>query len=206
MMNKSNWIVLAALGVVMASPEGVRAQQTDSTAAQASPTPAQQLSGPPPAAAPMRRVRRSWTSDNKPLEIGDIITILIDEYTLATADLQDLRDKDRDRDLSLALGLGGTSMRAAFSLGNDASERSRGEAARRERFTAEITARVTETVQRVIFVDGGTVKAGDVLIVLEAMKMENEIQADVAGVVKQIFVEEGQSVEGGDVLFEIASV
>ena len=53
--------------------------------------------------------------------------------------------------------------------------------------------------------EGETVKAGQGVVVLEAMKMENEIQTDVAGVVKKIFVEEGQSVEGGDPLFEIES-
>ncbi len=53
--------------------------------------------------------------------------------------------------------------------------------------------------------EGETVEAGQGVVVLEAMKMENEIQTDIAGVVKRIFVEEGQSVEGGDALFEIAS-
>ena len=53
--------------------------------------------------------------------------------------------------------------------------------------------------------EGETVEAGQGVVVLEAMKMENEIQTDVAGVVKQIFVEQGQSVEGGDALFEITS-
>jgi pyruvate carboxylase subunit B len=53
--------------------------------------------------------------------------------------------------------------------------------------------------------EGESVEVGQGVVVLEAMKMENEIQAQVAGVVKKIFVEEGQSVEGGDPLFEIES-
>jgi biotin carboxyl carrier protein len=50
---------------------------------------------------------------------------------------------------------------------------------------------------------GQTVAAGDGLIVLEAMKMENEFKAAVAGTVKEIRVEAGQAVNPGDVLLVI---
>jgi acetyl-CoA carboxylase biotin carboxyl carrier protein len=54
------------------------------------------------------------------------------------------------------------------------------------------------------FVDiGSTVKQGDTLCLIEAMKLLNEIDADVAGVVKQILVENGQPVEFGQPLFVI---
>ena len=51
--------------------------------------------------------------------------------------------------------------------------------------------------------EGATVAAGDGILVLEAMKMENEIQAERPGTVRAIFVEPGQAVEGGDPLYEI---
>ncbi len=51
--------------------------------------------------------------------------------------------------------------------------------------------------------EGDLVEAGQGVLVLEAMKMENEIRSEVAGVVSQILVEPGQSVDGGDPLFEI---
>ena len=52
--------------------------------------------------------------------------------------------------------------------------------------------------------EGQAVKAGDLLLTLEAMKMENAIQADNAGTVTKILVSNGQSVQSGDPLVEIA--
>jgi biotin carboxyl carrier protein len=50
---------------------------------------------------------------------------------------------------------------------------------------------------------GQTVQPGQGLVVLEAMKMENEFTASVAGTVKEIRVEAGQTVTPGDVLLVI---
>ena len=50
--------------------------------------------------------------------------------------------------------------------------------------------------------EGQAIAAGQALVVLEAMKMQNEILAEHAGVVKKIFVIAGQSVDGGEPLFE----
>lgn len=47
---------------------------------------------------------------------------------------------------------------------------------------------------------GDKVKKGDILLILEAMKMENEINATDDGTVKEILVKKGQKVSGGDML------
>ncbi len=48
---------------------------------------------------------------------------------------------------------------------------------------------------------GQAVKEGDVVCIIEAMKLMNEIDADAAGVIKAILVENGQPVEYGQPLF-----
>jgi acetyl-CoA carboxylase biotin carboxyl carrier protein len=50
---------------------------------------------------------------------------------------------------------------------------------------------------------GGSVKEGQTLCVIEAMKLMNEIEADASGTIKAILVENGQPVEYGQALFII---
>jgi glutaconyl-CoA decarboxylase len=52
--------------------------------------------------------------------------------------------------------------------------------------------------------EGDEVKKGDVLLILEAMKMENEIQAPSAGKVAGVYIDKGSSVNAGDLLVVIA--
>jgi len=50
---------------------------------------------------------------------------------------------------------------------------------------------------------GQTVDKGDVLCIIEAMKIMNQIEADVSGVVSKIYVENGEPIEYGQPLFAI---
>jgi acetyl-CoA/propionyl-CoA carboxylase biotin carboxyl carrier protein len=59
------------------------------------------------------------------------------------------------------------------------------------------------TIVKVLVEVGQTVEAGQAVVVLEAMKMENQIQADVAGEVKEIKVNPGDTVGAGDVVVVI---
>ncbi len=52
--------------------------------------------------------------------------------------------------------------------------------------------------------EGDTVKAGQTLLIMEAMKMENQIQAPFDGTVKKIFVQKGANISEGDRLIEIS--
>jgi acetyl-CoA carboxylase biotin carboxyl carrier protein len=50
---------------------------------------------------------------------------------------------------------------------------------------------------------GDRIKAGDVLCIIEAMKLMNEIEAEVSGTIVDILVENGQPVEYNQVLFRV---
>ena len=52
---------------------------------------------------------------------------------------------------------------------------------------------------------GARVQRGQVLCIIEAMKLMNEIESDVAGEIVRIFVENGHPVEYGEALFGIRS-
>ncbi|MEM3728588.1 MAG: biotin/lipoyl-containing protein [Candidatus Bathyarchaeia archaeon] len=66
-----------------------------------------------------------------------------------------------------------------------------------------VTAPMTGKIISIKVGRGEQVRAGQVLCILEAMKMENEIAAPVAGTVREILVSEGASVSEGDPLFVI---
>lgn len=85
-------------------------------------------------------VRVSWTSDVVSVRMGDIVTIMIDEFTLTSADRNESNSTTRGRDVSIGGSLFGGSLRT----GNDASNSVRGQSSRTERFSAELSARIVE--------------------------------------------------------------
>ena len=68
---------------------------------------------------------------------------------------------------------------------------------------ARITAPMPGKVVRVMVEAGAEVEAGDGIVVVEAMKMQNELKSPRAGKVLTVKVEVGATVDGGDVLAEI---
>ena len=67
-----------------------------------------------------------------------------------------------------------------------------------------VNAPLPGNILKVKATQGSAVKKGDLLCVLEAMKMENEILAPADGTVTAVYAKEGTSVNTGDVLFELA--
>ena len=67
-----------------------------------------------------------------------------------------------------------------------------------------VNAPLPGTITAVKVTNGQAVKKGDVLVVMEAMKMANDITAECDGIVKNVLVQQGASVNVGDALVEIA--
>jgi methylmalonyl-CoA carboxyltransferase small subunit len=66
-----------------------------------------------------------------------------------------------------------------------------------------VVAPLAGSVARVLVADGDEIEAGQVLLVLEAMKMETEITAPAAGKVVVVLVKPGDAVQGGQALIEL---
>ena len=67
-----------------------------------------------------------------------------------------------------------------------------------------VTAPLNGKITQVLVKAGDQVAAGDTVVMLEAMKMENSITAESAGTVKAVLVNVGDQVDGGQALVELA--
>ena len=81
--------------------------------------------------------------------------------------------------------------------------RGRDEAEEHAGGVAEIKTAMPGKVVRILTTLGTVVEKGDGILVVEAMKMQNELKSPKAGAVKEIRVEEGSTVAAGDVLATI---
>ncbi|APZ42664.1 sodium-extruding oxaloacetate decarboxylase subunit alpha [Acidihalobacter ferrooxydans] len=68
----------------------------------------------------------------------------------------------------------------------------------------QVTTTMPGTVTEVLVEKGMPVKAGDPIVIIEAMKMETEIQAAVGGTIEEIYVSKGDAVNPDETLVEIA--
>ena len=64
----------------------------------------------------------------------------------------------------------------------------------------DVEAHITGTVWKIEVEVGDSVDEGDMVVILESMKMEMPVEAEDPGVVKEILCQEGQSVSEGDTL------
>ena len=64
----------------------------------------------------------------------------------------------------------------------------------------QITAAMPGTIQDILVNIGDSVKKGEPLLILEAMKMENEIMATMDGIIREIAATKGSTVNSGDLL------
>lgn len=70
---------------------------------------------------------------------------------------------------------------------------------------SQILSEMPGRILKIAVKEGQEVSAGDTLLIIEAMKMENEIRAESAATVRKIFVEAGATVESSAPLIELES-
>lgn len=105
---------------------------------------------------------------------------------------------------SWALDLGGTRIDASVMDGRTKAIRDAVGAGRSETVGPRpIVAPMPGMVVKVEVVEGDVVEAGQGVVIVEAMKMENEVKAPVSGVVREIGVSEGQAIDSGARLMRI---
>ena len=68
---------------------------------------------------------------------------------------------------------------------------------------SSIKAPLPGVIHKILVKEGDTVKVGQTLLILEAMKMENNILAEKAGMIRNLKIKEGDSVMQGDLLLEV---
>jgi biotin carboxyl carrier protein len=93
--------------------------------------------------------------------------------------------------------------RFSVALRDPRSLRSRRGAGAAEQGVKKITAPMPGKIVRVLAPEGTAVQMGQSVIVIEAMKMQNELKAPKNGVVKKINVAEGAAVDAGQALAEV---
>jgi biotin carboxyl carrier protein len=129
---------------------------------------------------------------------GDVATVYVNEKPL---NVQLPNPRPEDGPITLLVDAkeyevevkGG--VRAARSKRRDAARKSTASGV-----AGAITSQMTGQVVRVDVKEGDEVKEGDILLIIEAMKMENEIAAPMDGTVKELAVAAGARISEGDML------
>ena len=137
---------------------------------------------------------KTFQVDASAVEEGQKYSVLIDERSFSVS-------VDGD-DRALALIVNGL----AYQVGvEDERERAMREiAGPGEEQGGDVESVMPGIVRRIEVEVGSKVSVGDRLLILEAMKMENEICSELDGVVTAILVSDGQTVNGGDLLITLA--
>lgn len=118
------------------------ASQPPRPSATATNVPAASAAGATTASAPSSPTRSSWTADKRDFAVGDLITVLIDDYTISTAVKEDLATDSRIRGLGVNAQLPGNGKNVGIDSRNTADQTKRGQARRENRFQNEMSVRV----------------------------------------------------------------
>ncbi len=137
----SRLLPVSVAGIAL-STTALRAQTPPTGAAAAPTTSAASATAPATAPANAPRPRVSWTSDRRDFVVGDLITVLIDDYTVSTAVKENTATDSRTRGLGLNAQLPTNSKNVGLDTRNSADQSQRGSARRENRFQNEMSVRI----------------------------------------------------------------
>ena len=127
---------------------------------------------------------------NAVFSADDVLSLLLDDKSYEVK--QDATGQSR----YVALG----HRRYRIEMRDPRSLRTRRAAAGNEDGPRKLLASMPGKIVRVLAPEGSTVEAGQGIIVVEAMKMQNELKSPKSGVVKRVLASEGDAVNAGDTL------
>ncbi|MGI8510654.1 MAG: flagellar basal body L-ring protein FlgH [Gemmatimonadaceae bacterium] len=130
----------AAAACIVSTAQAQTPAQVKSAAKQGAAQPAADTA--PPLMSTALPGRQSWTSDRRDYHLGDIVTILVDEYTLTSLDKQVNARESRRRSLGFGLSTPSSSKQFGITSNNDNESQNSGLDARTNRLTTEMSARV----------------------------------------------------------------
>jgi len=135
---------LAAMLTVVLTTSTVDAQAPNPAARTGAqgPAAAQSAQATPPLTSTSVPGRQSWLSDRRDYHLGDIITVLVDEYTLTSLDKQVNATENRQRSLGLGITTPSSSKAFGINSNNNNQSQNSGLDARTNRLTTDMSARV----------------------------------------------------------------
>lgn len=138
--------IIGALGAIasasIASAVALGAQAPNAARTAQTPAAAQTAQAAPPLTSTAVAGRQSWLSDRRDYHLGDIVTVLVDEYTLTSLDKEVNATENRQRTLGFGLNTPSSNKSFGINSNNGNQSRNSGLDARTNRLTTEMSARV----------------------------------------------------------------
>lgn len=142
MSNQRRTSLLVAPLATLFAPIALSAQATPPAGATGAATTPATTPANATANATATSVRASWIADRRQFVVGDIITVLVDDYTISTAVKENSAQDTRNRGLGLNARLPASSRNVGIDTRNTADQTQRGQARRENRFQNEMSVRV----------------------------------------------------------------
>ncbi|MEK9502523.1 flagellar basal body L-ring protein FlgH [Gaopeijia maritima] len=183
------WATVSLLAA-MAAPSAIAAQADPPATPPAEATPPAAVAQRPAPVVLSGAGAYGWLSDSRMYRVGDVITILVDEYTAASADRSTVATEERSSELggsaSVTGGSSGFGQNGRLGTGVAGDSYRRGRDTRQDRLQSEITARVME-----VNPDGSLRLEGRKKLVID----KHEQEVIVSGVIRSNDVSAGNTIE-----------